>query len=446
MRARTDGPVIPLIAAAAFIALAGCQGLARGERETIGGDAKTIAPEPAKLVVWSFSNEVKEGIGEYRSGPSARTPNTAIDFQLVANDAYESRLRDALVSGEAAPDVFMLDSVYLKKFVESGYLAELRLPPGSLFARFAIEAATDRSGRIVALPFRQDPGAFFYRRSIAEQYLGSGDPAIIGRMLADIPSFMATARKLGRESRGKAVIVAALGDLFQVFKCGRKSAWIEDGRLVIDPLMVECLKACGELREAGLDGGQRKWTPGWCAGMSGSLRNGNGDSIEVLGYFFPPWGLEYVLKSMSGDPSSGDWAMAPAPIPYHWGGLWLAVRKGAPGEVAARRLVEYLCADEALLAKRALKQRGEMVADIRVAEAIQGEFSDPFLAGQNSYTEFLKISPTVRATDLSPHDDVIDSLFEQAMEEYAAGGSTLARAIADFKAAVKRKLPSVAVE
>ena len=62
----------------------------------------------------------KEVIAEFE----ALHPNVKIDYQQMAYDSYITTLQTKLASGDA-PDIYLLETAYIEKYVENGYAADL---------------------------------------------------------------------------------------------------------------------------------------------------------------------------------------------------------------------------------------------------------------------------------------------------------------------------------
>jgi len=165
--------------------------------------------------------------------------------------------------------------------------------------------------------------------------------------------------------------------------------------------------------------------------MRGELRDGGGNAVEVFGYFLPTWGLHYVLKTNAPD-TSGDWAMAPGPVPYRWGGTWLGAYRGTTMPEAAKQLIRYLTIDNLFLEQYALDS-GDLVSNMMVVNRIKDGYSEPFLGGQNHYAEFAEMALGVNGRLLQGTDRAIEDTWHEAVTAYVEGEKTREQAIADFR-------------
>jgi hypothetical protein len=406
-----------------------------------------FAADGKKLVVWSFTDEVQKMLKYYEKDFPAAAGN--IEFVLVPNDVYQSKLKPVLQSGQGAPDVFTLEAGYVKGYVGSGWMGDVGSIPAPDTMQYTKDVVTDGNGKVRALSWQATPGAYFYRRSLAKKYLGTDDPAKVQAMISDLSKFVATAEKIKNESKGKAVIISALGDLFQVFKSGRKEPWVKNNVFAFDPVMDKLMDIAKMFHDKGYEGKQGQWGEGWFAGMKGALADAKGQPVEVFGYFLPTWGLHYVLKpnAKSADGkvnTAGDWAMVQGPIPYFWGGTWVTYYAKTKMKEEALKLVAYLTTNEKFLTAWA-KDTGDLVSNKKVVDAIKDTYKEPFLGGQNHYAAFATMTGNINAKILSGSDQEIESIYQEQLTAYVNGEKDKKTAIEDMKEAVSSQFPDLKV-
>jgi len=404
-----------------------------------------------KLVVWSFTDEIQKMLAYYQKD----NPDVKIEFTLVPNDVYQSKLKPVLQSGQGAPDVFTLEAGYVKGYVGSGWMGDLTAlskEAGKNTMQYTKDVVTDSNGRVHGMSWQATPGAFFYRRSMAKEYLGTDDPAKVQAMISNLKGFVAVAEKLKTASKGKAVLIASTGDLFQVFKSGRKSPWVVNNALVVDPVMESLMDVAKTFHDKGYEGRQGQWSEGWFAGMKGALADEKGAPVPVFGYLLPTWGLHYVLKpnaaSKSADgketTTAGDWAMVQGPIPYFWGGTWLTYYTKTKMKPEAQKLIEYLTTNEKFLTAWA-KDTGDLVSNTKVVDAIQASYKAPFLGGQNHYLAFSTMTGNINAKVLSGYDQEIETIFQEQLAAFQNGEKDKKTALKDFKEGVASQFPDLTV-
>ena len=401
-----------------------------------GGSSKA---EEKKLVVWSFTDELQTMVEKYFQ---ADNPDIQVEYSLTPTDQFPNKLDPVLASGNGAPDVFALEDAFVRKYIEQGdkllldITDEYNAIKGKMIA-YPAETGT-YNGRVYGVSWQACPGAMFYRRSIAQKYLGTDDPAEVQKAVANWDAFLETGRKMRDASNGKCVILSTTGDLFKPFQGARKGPWIQGGKLAVDPAMVEYMKMCRLMKDEGLEGRVGQWSEGWFAGMKGELKNEAGEAIEVFSYLLPTWGLHYVLKPNAAN-TAGDWAMCAGPAPYRWGGTWVAAYKGTKVPNLAKKFLMYVGTDDGFL-ERWAKDTGDMVSNNNVINKIKDTYSEPFLAGQNHYAEFAAMANNVDGKLSQGTDQAIEGFFGEATGAYVNGERSLDEAIADFSKHVSEEL------
>jgi len=170
----------------------------------------------------------------------------------------------------------------------------------------------------------------------------------------------------------------------------------------------------------------------------GTSHLGSGGTAEVFSYFLPSWGLHYVLKT-NAPATSGDWAMIQGPIPYSWGGTWLAVNKNSANPQLAKEFIRYVITDDSFQEKWA-KDTGDIVSNIIAQERVRGNFRERFLSNQNHYLLLSEISRNINGRLIQAHDDVIYMLFEENLYQYLWEGKTKAQFLTEFRAKVNAEL------
>jgi len=389
-----------------------------------------------RLSVWSFNDELGTIINNYFRRDNREIQ---IDYSALGTpEEIERKLDSVLLSGSGVPDVFAMDADYVRKYVESGQLLDLtdiyELNRNRLM-RYPVETAT-YNGRVYALSWQATPGALFYRRSLARKYLGTDDPQVVQTYFTNIDKMMETAALLKTRSADSCMLVSNIEDLFRPFLYARTSPWVVDGRLVIDPAMERYVDICKILIDTRTGSRVGQWGDDWFKGMRGELRNEAGS--EVFGYFLPTWGLHYILKT-SATNTSGDWAMIQGPIPWRWGGTWLAAYKNTPNPDAARTLISYITTNDTFL-ERYARDTGDFVSSLTVIQRIRGDFSEPFLGGQNHYAAFNEIVGNINGRLTQGTDQIIESLFQEQANAFLNGQKTKAQALEDFRRQAQSQL------
>jgi len=389
------------------------------------------------LVVWSFTDELENMTKNYYM---KAFPDVKIDYSLTPSDQFENKLDPVLQSGRGAPDIFALESAFVRKYIESGQLLDITdvyERNKDKLLKYPVEVGT-YNGRVYGMSWQACPGAMFYRRSLAKQYLGTDDPAQVQNYFTDLDTFLRTAELLKTRSNGRCLVVSSRGDLYNVFLGSRSSPWVVNGRLNIDPNMEKYLDIGKIIHDNRYDARIGQWSEGWFAGMKGELKDENGNPLEAFAYFLPTWGLHYVLKTNTPN-TSGDWAMIAGPAPYRWGGTWIGAFKGTKNPEQAKQMIEYLTTSDEFLEAWA-KDTGDVVSNLNVMNKIKDDFSEAFLGGQNHYAPFVQMAMSVDGKLTQGTDQAIEGLFQEEATAYVNGEKSKAQALADFRAQVQTTL------
>jgi ABC-type glycerol-3-phosphate transport system substrate-binding protein len=272
---------ILFLVGAALILLSGCS-----KKET----ARTESADSGSIIVWSFTDELGEMSENYYK---PAYPGVEVEYTMIPWGQFPNKLEPVLASGQGAPDIFALEADVVRKYVESGLLLDLsdiyEANESKLLA-YPVEVGS-YNGKVYGMSWQAVPGAMFYRRSLAKKYLGTDDPKVVQTYFTNINKFEETAKLLKDSSGGSCVVVSALGDIIKVFVGLRKSPWVVNDKLVIDPIMDQFLDLCKVLHDNRWEGRVGPWSEGWFAGMGGELKDEAGRPGEVFAYFLPTGGL-----------------------------------------------------------------------------------------------------------------------------------------------------------
>ena len=388
-----------------------------------------------KLVVWTAVEDVATMIDTYYK-PSH--PDVEIEYTMVAG--IQDKLDPLLASGQGVPDVFSMEISYVRRYMESGLLLDITDVYNAVkdnFIQYVADIST-YDNKVYGLAWQTTPGVVYYRRSLAKQYLGTDDPDQVQAFFATPSKFMETAELIKQKSNGTCFILPEYSMIYMAFANNRQQPWVVNGKLTIDPLLIQYMDMAKLIRDRGYDARVRDWSEGWYASLNGEAKDEQGRPIEILANFRPAWGLFYVY--MPGAPkTSGDWAIIPGPYTYFEGGTWLGAWHKTQNVPAAKEFIRYFCTDDTLL-ENWVSHTFDMISNIRVINKLKTSVSVPFLNGQNPYTIYAEITPKISGRLVQGTDGAIRSIFEENVASFVAGEKTKDRALADFQDEVKTQL------
>jgi len=426
------------------------------------------------LNVWSFTNEIRTMAIAFQG----KHPGVVVKYTMIpmTNGEYQTKVKAAAGTADS-PDVVALEAAFVKEWVESDLLADLNdLVPltKDLQTYPAVVQVGTNNGVAKGFSYQATPGAFFYRRSIAKECLGTDDPAEVQAMVATLVKFTEVAAKIKDCGTGDYYTVGTGAELFLPFLSNRTEPWVVNDTLVIDPKIVEYVHFAKMMRDKGYESGATQWTEGWFAGMNDTLKDANGKSKKVFSYFLPTWGLPYVLSPNStpkdgGAGTGGDWAMVNGPMSYQWGGTWVGAMKSSPNSELAKEFVKFVALDEENLTNWATgvytneylkaidpttpddqkQDAGDFVSSQKVVAKITSSFDNStlatFLGGQNSYGAFAKAAPSVNGALLTGSDDAIQRALNDPLAAYLSGTMTEAEMWQAWLDAVANEFPDLTI-
>lgn len=424
-----------------------------GMFSTVSFAKTTKAYEPSgTLTIWSFTDEVQKMAVYY----TKQFPKVKINYVMTPTAQYPGKLTPALQSGTNVPDVFALESAFVKGYItpDTGLLADLSsLRPAMKAAgtlKYVQDVATDENGVLRGASWQGTPGALFYRRSLAKKYLGTDDPVKVQSMVNTFAKFEKVGEKIKALSSGKVKLLSSLGDLYYPYKAARKTGFVKDNKFVVDSKINDYFATSKLFKDKGLEAEQAQWGEGWFAGMNDSLKDAKGNPQQIFAYLLPTWGLSYVLKPNATNAktkvsTAGDWAMCTGPSPYFWGGTWLAASAKSKNLELAKHFIQWLTTDQTFLTQYA-KDSGDFLGEMTVVNKIKNTYKEPFLGGQNHYAAFAQAAPSINASTLTGYDQDIETLMNQQLTLFVNNKKSLAQAMKDWKAAVANQFSDLEVK
>lgn len=396
------------------------------------------------ITIWSWNEELLTSgiIDKFNE----KYPNININLVTIPNDnnAYLTKLTSTLRSGVNAPDIYLAESASVKNLCNMSYYENLSEDPYNAedltkkMVPYTVDLGrNDKDNSIRALTWQATPGGYFYKRSLAKQYLGTDNPEEVQKMMTTMDDFLAMGEKIKTESNGETTLLANYSELLYVVLANRKQGWVENNKLVIDPIMSNYIDLAEQIRNKGLDINAKQWTPKWTESMKTS---------EVFGFMLPTWGLSSTLQSNAPD-TKGDWGFVKAPSPYYWGGTWIGMYKNSNNKDLSWLFIKFLTTDEDFLSQYA-KDSGDFVnnTDIQneISNSTQGE--NEFLNGQNVYKSYTDLVGNINAEICTQYDEIINNAWSNVLELFMNGKITKEEIIPNFKQAVKDEYPSIEVD
>lgn len=387
--------------------------------------------DSGELIVWSSGDE----LGRFVEGFNKIYPNIKVSITVVPNDDFLAKLSPAIASGNGVPDIFTGESDYVRYLVETPYWADLRRAPYNAESfeddvwEYVKAVGTDSKGTLKALSWQASPGSIIYRRDLAKKVLGVDDPVAVSALLASNQSLLETAAKF--KDAGIRMF-ASWQDIWNMQFSNRKSAWIDNGKLMIDPSMDQFMDMAKEIVSKGYDLSGGPWSPEWVAAV---------EADDVFCYVLPTWGYQFVVKP-NAVKTAGQWGLAQGPVPYVKGGTWLGIYAKTPKKELAWKFMEYVTGNTEAQRSYA-SQYGEYVALKSVDEDLATGEGESVLAGQNLFAFYNDQMSKIPDHKMTGYDGQINNAFLSATKAYAEGSMDKAAAVAQFKADVANAYPDL---
>jgi len=405
---------------------------------SMSGTGPGVSAEETKVVLslWTFTDEIKSVVDRFEQ----QHPGIKIEVTLLPYGEYTRRLQPVLKSGEAAPDLFTSEPGSITDFMATGACEDLSAAPYKADVTdmypFMVEGARGADGKLLALGWQVWTGGFFYRRSMAKQYLGTDDPAKVGEMLSTESKFIATGLRLKEKSQGKIKLIAGWGDYMRYALAARKKPFVDNNKhFTLDDAVVRYFAVARVLQEQKLTAGCGMWSSEWFEGMKGS---------NIFGYSFPLWGFTYILKTQSAD-TSGDWGVCRGPVPYFWGATWIGINSNSKQKEAAWEFLRFATLNKDTLEWWA-QEKKECVNSKSVMNKLKDKMSDDFLAGQKYFRYFAEEALKIKGNLISAYDIKIEPLLTDAITVYLRDGGSKKQGVQEFVRNVREAFPKLIME
>ncbi len=432
-------------------------------------EAEALPADTGKVLniyCWNdeFQTRVKEFYPDYTDNGdgTGKIGEIAVNWVITPSqdNAYQNKLDESLLAqADAAADekidLFLFEADYALKYVNSDYTLDIKKDLGITDAdlanqyQYTKDVVTDANGAQKGTTWQGCPGLYIYRRSIAKDVFGTEEPADIQAKLSDWSKFNAAAAEVGAKGYK---MVSGYDDSYRVFQNNAKSPWVVDGKVVIDENLMAWVDQTKEFTDKGYNNKTSLWDENWAKGQS--------SKGDVFGYFFPAWGIDFVMVGNSkddkegpdevGNGAFGDWAAVEGPQGYNWGGTWVAGAVGSDNLNLVKDIMVKITATEDIMKDIATK-KGDFVNNQPAMEAMAAvgapdSLSSKYLGGQNVIEKFAAAAPTISMANITGYDQGCNEEFQKAMKDYFDGNVTKEVAIENFKKAIVVKYPDLSVE
>ena len=430
--------------------LVGCGNTAATTDNATTAEDKTVTVEDP-FYIYSWNTELGDRL-EYVYEKYPEIKDRVVYVNVGDSYIYQEKIDSLLATPDAEdyPDMMATEAGYIMKYTNSDYtlpVTDLGLTDADLAEMYpyTVAIATDkRNNQIKGVSWQACPGSYMYRRSLAEKYLGTSDPAKVQEYVKDWDTFLDTARTIKEKSYGSTKILSSNDDVQNVFWSNKSSPWVDENKnFIYDTSLDKMLDVEYALDQENLTCKTICWTDEWNAGPS---------TDEVFSYFGCTWFLHWTIKANCGgeavgEGTYGDWAMCQGPSTYYWGGTWLCALQNCSDKELAGKIMKVLCCDTDIMTKMSeetLDYVNNKTAMKTLSDTGKGAYD--FLGGQDFISVFSPLAENIDVSWTSPYDLTINDLLINQVTEYSKGTKDKATAVADFKTSVAEAYPDITVK
>jgi hypothetical protein len=416
--------------------------------------SEEVVEEGKVLNIYCWNEEFKSRVTDHYPGyvEVDGTTGTIGDVTVMwnitpsADNAYQNNLDETLLGqADAAADdkidIFLVEADYAGKYVNTDYslaLSELGITDADLANQYQYtqDVVTDTNGNLKGSSWQGCPGVLIYSRAVAEEVLGTQDPAEVQEYVKDWATFSETAATM--KDAGY-YMTASVNDTYRVYSNNVTSKWVEDGVINIDENIMNWVADSKAQVDAGQTNTYDLWSDDWSKGFY--------PDGKVFCYFGPAWFVDF---SMAADAegsiaNAGQWGACSGPQGFFWGGTWMCPATGTDNPTLVKDLILTMTANDDVL-KEIVVDDNDFTNSKPVMDAMAADtsYASKVLGGQNPLGMYCAGVETIDLSNLSDYDQGCNEEFQKAMKGYFEGTyATEDEAIAAFYAAVVEKYPAL---
>ncbi|QEN04394.1 carbohydrate ABC transporter substrate-binding protein [Thiospirochaeta perfilievii] len=405
------------------------------------------------LNIYAWNDEFQTRFNDYYAAklPADVTVNWIITPN--ADNAYQNKLDEALlaqdsVSNDEKIDIFLVEADYALKYVDTPYTLDVNKTIGLTDSdlanqyQYTKDIMTDSKGVLKGVSWQACPGGFIYRRSIAEDVIGSSDPKDVQAALDSWDKFDSVAA----EAKAKDYfMLSGYDDAFRVFSDNMSSKWVKGNKINIDPSIERWIDMTKEYTDLGYNNKANLW----------SAESWGGAAVDgrVFGYFGPGWFVDFCLgpatlddpdaEKTIGNGSYGDWGLVKGPQGFSWGGTWICGAAGSDNLDLIKDIMYTLTVDEDVLVAIAQDKGDFTNNEASMARLAASDYQNSFLGGQNHMAEFLESAKSIDRSSMSAYDQGMTEKLMNSFSDYFNGTVTKEQAWDNFYTAVLELYPNL---
>ena len=390
--------------------------------------------------IYAWNEEFKGFFEKYYPVPEGVTVNWIITPS--DNGAYQEKLDQALLNQENAADddkvdLFLAEADYIQKYTDSAFTQDVTALGVTDFSNtyeYTVQCASDASGVVKGVSFQCCPAALIYRRSIAQDVLGTDDPVEVQKALSDWDKF----NDVAAQAKAKGyMMTASESATYRVFSNNADEPWVDaDNNLQIPEAMKTWMAQAKDFTDKGYTQTCDIWSDECTAQM---FKDG-----KTMCYFGPAWYYNFSMGNAQDAEKGcyGDWAICEGPQAHFWGGTWLLAPAGTDNPTMVADIMNTFINDEEVCTNL-VKNEMQFSNNQKVNEACAAEGGNDFLGGQNDTAMYVEMAKNIVFKNHTIYDQIINEDMQKCWREYCDGDVTEEQALANFYALVSESYPTI---
>jgi len=426
-----------LLALVMVFALCAC-----GAKTETPADTGDTATEGKVFNIYAWNEEFKGFFEKYYTVPEGVTVN----WIITPSDggAYQDKLDAALLAqADAADDdkvdLFLAEADYILKYTNSDATQDVTAIGVTDFSNqytYTVQAASDSNGVVKGVSFQCCPAAMIYRRSIAQDVLGTDDPAEVQAAVSDWSKFDEVAAAAAEKGY---LMTASEAETYRVFSNNTTAPWVDaNNNLQIDSSIQAWMQQAKAYSDANYTLNCDIWSDECTAEMFATGK--------AMCYFGPAWYFNFCMGNAQDAEKgcSGDWAICQGPQAYFWGGTWLLAATGSDNPTMIADIMNTFTNNEDVCSKLVVEQNqfsNNMAVNAKYAE--DPNYGVEFLGGQNAVAVFADLAKNIKFENNSIYDQLINEGLQAAWRDYCKGLTTEEEAMQVWYKGINEKYPTI---
>ena len=401
------------------------------------------AEEGKVFNIYAWNEEFKGFFEKYYTVPEGVTVN----WIITPNDggAYKNKLDEALLNQDNVPadekiDMFLLEVDHnIMQYTNTEYTQDIVALGVTDFSNtypYTVQAASDANGVVKGVSFQCCPSALIYRRSIAQDVLGTSEPAEVQALLDSWDKFNAVAA----DAKAKGYyMTASEAETYRTFSNNVTAPWVDDaGNLQFDTQ----IKAWMDQAKNFSDNGYTINTGLWDQPKNDQMFAEG----KTMCFFGPAWYFNFCMGNAQ-DPEKGcygDWAICQGPQAHFWGGTWLMASASSDNPTMLADVMNTFINDEEVCSNL-VKNENQFSNNqaVNAKFAADPEYGNAFLGGQNDVAVFVELAKNIKFENQTIYDQLINEKLQENWRQYCQGTVTEEVALENFYKAINEAYPNV---